>query len=394
MELKDLKNKRIVFFAAETIPSYSGSGIMAFRYAKFLSKHCKSIKIVCFNYNGKLPSYESVENVKIRRLLYYNSNLITKLFSLPSLLFHYIKESFTNNIFFIYGNYMPGYETILFSCFMFRKKIIFFSTLLYDDDFNTILYKKPRIISKVRKYLFKKISLYIAINEEFKKTFIKHFGNTIPIVLKSQGVDTKLFHPIEAKEKIKTRKQFGIPLDTFVILSCGLLIERKGYRHIFKALSEIKWPFLYIVAGQKKVHISHRSSKQELAEMIALSNLGKQSLGNKVLFIDTHADMLPIYSLSNVFLHGAHHEGFPNVILEAMACKLPIILKRIKTLDFAFQNKKNVLIYDHPSEIMEYLKNVRDIPDISKNLTEKAYNDILNQHTYDVLTQAIIDKLK
>jgi glycosyltransferase involved in cell wall biosynthesis len=289
---------------------------------------------------------------------------------------------------------MPGFEAILFIHILFKRKLIFLSTLLYDDDLETIIKNVTFPLNLIRKYLFKRVSLYLAINEEFKNSFKKYYKESVPILLKSQGVDTDIFHPITEKEKTEARKNFKIPPDTTVILSCGLLIERKGYRDIFKILSNIEWPFLYVIAGQRNIHKYHRSSRQEQNEMKILSAFGEKKLGQRVLYLDTHANMLPVYSLANVFLHGAHWEGLPNVVIEAMACKIPVVLKRIEGLDFVFRNKKNLVTYERPFEIKDCLESVLNDRDYSKRLTEHAYCDIINEHSYNALTYNVFDRLK
>jgi glycosyltransferase involved in cell wall biosynthesis len=390
---ESIKNKKIIFFVAETVPSYSGSGIMAFRYARFLTRYSESVKMVCFNYNNKLVPTEIIDGVLIHRIPYYNKNLLTKILSLPILLYYYMKEAILHKICFLYGTYMPGFESILLIQFLFKKKLIFLSTLMYDDDIDAIINNAPFPLNHVRKYLFSKISLYLAINKEFKDSFEKYYGDNVPIILKSQGIDTDIFHPITESEKTEARRKFNIPGDSTVILSCGLLIERKGYRNIFEILSKIKWPFLYIVAGQRDTQAYHRSSQQEKKEMKELSSLGAEKLANKILFLDTHANMLPVYSLANVFLHGAHWEGLPNVVLEAMACKLPIVLKRSEGLDFVFRNKINVVTYEQPAEIKGCLESVLNDSSFSKKLTDNAYKEIIHEHAYDALTSNVFDKI-
>lgn len=389
-----IKGKKIIFFTAETVPSYSGSGIMAFRYARFLKRYCKSVKILCFNYNRKLVPFEIIDGVIIQRIPYYNQNLFTKVISLPMLLYYYMKETITNDVCFLYGTYMPGFESILFIHITFRKKIIYLSTLLYDDDIETIIKNAPFPLNIVRNYLFRRISLYLAINKEFKNSYKKYYKDSVPILLMSQGVDTDVFHPITENEKTEARKNFKIPLDTTVILSCGLLIERKGYRDIFKILSKIEWPFLYIIAGQRNIQEYHRSSQKEQNEMRILSVFGEKMLGQKVLFLDTHVNMLPVYSLANVFLHGAHWEGLPNVVLEAMACKIPVILKRIEGLDYVFRDRRNVVTYEQPIEAKDCLESVLNDRIFSKRLIENAYSDIINEHSYDALTFNVFDIIK
>jgi hypothetical protein len=282
MKLQDLKNKKIVFFAAETIPSTSGSGINVFRFAEFLSQFSKSVKIICFNYNNKFKSYEQVKGVRIKRIKYFNQSQIAKILSFPFLIYSYIKEPISHDISLIYGSYMPGFEIIFLVSKLFKRKTIFQATLLNDDDIDTIIERTAFPFKTFRKYLYSKVSLFYAINNKFEKKWKNNFKYSPASVLASPGVNISVFKPLSKLDRNKIREKLRISNERFVIFSCGTLIERKGYRHIFMELSKLEFPFIIIVAGQNTYNPYRRSTKQELFEMETLTKLGIEKLGDKI----------------------------------------------------------------------------------------------------------------
>ncbi len=388
-----LKNKRVVFFVAETVPSIAGSGINAFRFAKYLCSYTKQVKIVCFNYNNKLPKYELIEGVVIKRIRYYNKSLSSKLLSLPFLIYNYCKETILCNISFVYGAYMPGYETILFVSWLFGKKTIFQSTLLEDDDIESILNKKPKSLRIIKKSLFKKISVYYAINKRFEEKCINSLGKKVNIILRTQGVNAEGFAPQDLITIKSIKNLYNIKDNKFVILSVGILIKRKGYLDIFQYLKELPFPFIYIVAGLDHQDIYHRSSDQELKEMELIKTTGKTILGDKVQFLGHINDLKKIYSIANVYLHCATQEGTPGAILEAMSSRLPVVMRKIEGTEFIFKNEENCLIFNHPNESISCLTRIHNEFPFIKRLTENAHNRILTFESFEMISALILNVL-
>lgn len=391
MELQDLKDKKIVFFVAETPPSLSGSGIMAFHLAEYLSRYASSVRMISFNYNNTLSGKEKKHQLEIKRINYYNSNILTKILSFPGLLFQYLRESNKQDICFIYGNYMPGYEIIMASNIIYKIKTIFVSTLLDDDDFASIIKRSFFPLKRIRKYLFSRITLYWAINEEFETIWQKQFKHSPPVILSSQGINTDTFFPLSEVGKIELRNKYQYPKDVLILLSVGFLIERKGYNHIFEALAHLNIPFLYLIAGSKSAHAYHRSSIREKEEMQYLHELGRKKLGEQVIFLGQCTEMHSIYSVADILLHGADREGTPNVVLEAMACGKPVIMKQLTGLDYIIKDNINALIYKQNDELVSKISRLANDSKLAARLSENAHRTIMEQHTIHQVANKIVN---
>lgn len=393
MNVQFLEERSIGFFAAEAPPSLSGSGIMAHRFAQQLKKYAAVVEMVCFNYNNKLKKEDVIDNVAIKRVSYFNRNLFFKLISLPGLLYSYFKKSGLYDISFIYGAYMPGFEFLILMNLVRGKTIIFVSTLFYEDDINTLLSSAPLPLRMIRKFLFRRISLYYAINESFKQSWERVIGTKVPIFLSTQGVDRNTFYPIEYKQKLKLKKEFSFAPKSFIILSVGFLIERKGYRHIFDMLAKLDIPFLYVIAGSLSSDLYHRSSPQELCEMDSLYKYGKQKLNNKVVFLGSQRQMQPFYSCADIVLHGAHSEGTPNVVLEAMACQKPLIVKQLEGLDFLLKDNENALLYNSPEKLNSKIKKLASDSLLAERIARNANATIQENHSIETIARRILEHI-
>lgn len=133
------------------------------------------------------------------------------------------------------------------------------------------------------------------------------------------GVDTTVFHPMPRDE---ARARLGIPQDAKVLITVGALVERKGFHRVIALLPRLRQRFpnlLYLCLGGSSPEGDWTARlKRQVAEL---------GLEDCVRFLGPLAPAelkLPL-SASDVFTLPSSNEGWANVILEAMACGLPVV---------------------------------------------------------------------
>lgn len=122
------------------------------------------------------------------------------------------------------------------------------------------------------------------------------------------GVDLAQFHPAG---RDSARRKYG--LTGPVLLSVGLLIERKGHHHVISALTQLPGTTL-LIAGQGPL----LASLQKLAADCGVAD--------RVKFLGSlDSEMLrEVYAAADVLVLASSREGWANVLLEAMACGTPV----------------------------------------------------------------------
>lgn len=139
------------------------------------------------------------------------------------------------------------------------------------------------------------------------------------ILVVGNGVDTDKFYRLDRRA---ARQELGLPLDAPVLVSVGALVERKGFHRVFECLPALRRRFpelRYLVVGGPgpEGDWSARLRRQVI-------DLGLQQC---VVFLGTLAPeklRLPL-SAADVFVLATRNEGWANVLLEAMACGLPVV---------------------------------------------------------------------
>jgi glycosyltransferase involved in cell wall biosynthesis len=140
-------------------------------------------------------------------------------------------------------------------------------------------------------------------------------GDRISVI--PTGVDLNKFYPVS---KERARSKLGLPKNEKIILSVGYLTENKGFDLLIKALKMLSGEFhkealQLVIAGEGL-------ARNDLEKLI--SSLG---LGDVVRLVGgiPHQGLYLWYSAADLFCLVSKEEGWPNVLLEAMACGTPVV---------------------------------------------------------------------
>ncbi|TCO83032.1 glycosyltransferase involved in cell wall biosynthesis [Plasticicumulans lactativorans] len=123
------------------------------------------------------------------------------------------------------------------------------------------------------------------------------------------GVDLEQFHPVD---RAAARARLGV--DGAVIASVGHLIPRKGNAYVIRALPALPGVTL-LLAGDGP----------ERAMLAALA--AELGVEGRVRFLGVvgHEHLAEVYGAADALVLATGHEGWPNVLLEAMACGTPVV---------------------------------------------------------------------
>ena len=204
----------------------------------------------------------------------------------------------------------------------------------------------------IEKWLSRYTDLLITLNkEDFYRASKFKTKNTryIPGV----GIDIKEIAELEIDKKNK-RKELGIPLDSFVVLSVGELNDNKNHQVVIKALSLLDIPNVhYVICGQGN-NIEY------------LINLSKElNVDNRMHFLGYRNDIIEICKISDVFVFPSKREGLPVSIMEAMANKLPVVCSNIRGNSDLIENQKGGYLVE-PKNVEGFSKYIKRLTEDSK----------------------------
>lgn len=184
------------------------------------------------------------------------------------------------------------------------------------------------------------------------------------------GVDTNVFKPIN---KGKANKKT-------VILSVGRLEKQKNYDSLIKAL----------VGLDVKLKLIGKGSLKE--DLTRLAQEKKVDLG--VIDQVNNEDLPSYYNQADIFILSSFNEGFAKVLIEAMACGLPVIASKVGGLKEIINDGENGLFCTIKEDsIREKVTQLLDNPKKAKSLASQARDDVVKKYDINKLIKKEIEVL-
>lgn len=138
-----------------------------------------------------------------------------------------------------------------------------------------------------------------------------------PIHVIPNGVDIDRFRPPEPAERAEARAALGIGDDRTVAAFIGHEFERKGLPTAITALRTASEVTLLVVGGTP--------DRVRRAE----AHAREAGVGDRVLFVGSRADPMPYLWAADMLVLPSAYEANALVVLEALACGLPVVSTRV-----------------------------------------------------------------
>lgn len=153
----------------------------------------------------------------------------------------------------------------------------------------------------------------------------------------TNGVDDYFLNEPSADEQEDMRERFHLERDP-ILLFFGSLHAYKGVDTFLKSLIHVTGSFQPVVAGKFK-------DASQKAKLLRDSQL-PDNLASRVIFTGgvTDQELRSLYYLASVFAYPTRGDSLPLVVLEAMACGLPVVSTPIGGIPFAVRPETGRLV--------------------------------------------------
>lgn len=179
--------------------------------------------------------------------------------------------------------------------------------LLYADPYHRYVLQAEREM-----FTAPELQAVICNAEMVKREIMTDFGvagEKIHVIY--NGIDSTRFMPATEQQRQQALASLGLPSEPSYLIYVGSGFERKGLATAITALQGSQRHLLVI--GKDKAEQRYRALARSLG------------LEQQVHFFGMQRDVLAFYHAADALLLPTRYDPFPNVILEAMACALPVI---------------------------------------------------------------------
>jgi len=194
---------------------------------------------------------------------------------------------------------------------------------------------------------------------------LKKYYRLDDAIVVGNGVDKKLFTPVKEKKKEN------------YILYVGRLSYRKGLFDLLESAKQIcqNYDIIFVLVGkgelEGKLKKIIREEKLE-DKVVLLGHVGREKL-------------IRLYQNAMVFLISSYYEGLPTVLLEAMACGLPVVATAVSGCVDVVEHRYNGLLIPpkSPEKMTEAITILLEDEELRDMLGKNARKTIEERYTWD-----------
>jgi glycosyltransferase involved in cell wall biosynthesis len=154
---------------------------------------------------------------------------------------------------------------------------------------------------------------------------LEDIGVRTTIRIIPNGVDTDRFKPLPDGDKQRLRGELGLDPTAPLVVFVGPTVARKGIDLLFEAWQSIarRQPdaHLAVVGPRLRLHADDVGFQERLASLLEASGAG-----DRVHFTGFVENVEDYLRAGDVFVFPSRREGMPNVVPEAMATGLPVVM--------------------------------------------------------------------
>ena len=198
-------------------------------------------------------------------------------------------------------------------------------------------------------------------------------GTRIPVEVIHHGVDLSKFVPAE-----------GHTNDVPVLVSVGRMVEKKGFDDLFRALASVQSPYLLRIYGDGPLWDHLVALRDELGLDGRVELMGSRNSDEIVAALGA-ADAFVITPTQT---EDGDRDGIPNVLVEAMACGLPVVTTTAGGITELVEHDGNGLLCD-PEDVGAIARAVEAViadPDLRRRLGAAGRRTV--ESDYDVNSAA------
>jgi glycosyltransferase involved in cell wall biosynthesis len=206
----------------------------------------------------------------------------------------------------------------------------------------------------------------------------------------SNGIDTNFFDPQydeSAENKWALRTTLNIHKNDFVFVFMGRLVADKGINELVSAFNSLCKEYDAIKLLLVGTYENELDPLKPETLQIINTNRHMVTTG----WVD---DVRPYLAVSNALAFPSYREGFPNVVMQAAAMKLPGIVTNINGCNEIIKNKETGLIIPVKDEIAlhDAMKYILTHQEEAKLMGVKSRAHIMANFERQVVWEALLDE--
>ena len=203
----------------------------------------------------------------------------------------------------------------------------------------------------------------------------------------SNGIDTSYFNPdlISDKQKLALKNELTIQSTDFVFLFVGRLVKDKGINELIGAFEklQIEIPTIKLLLV---------GDFEDDLDPLLPTTINSINTNSNIIPVGFQNDVRPYFAVSNCLVFPSYREGFPNVVLQAGAMKLPSIVSNINGCNEIIEDHRNGLIIPvkNESALFDAMKKMANETQLVSEMKNNSRQIIVSNYDQKLVWEAIL----
>jgi teichuronic acid biosynthesis glycosyltransferase TuaC len=240
---------------------------------------------------------------------------------------------------------------------------------------------RNRGIARCTSEVIERSDQILAVSSDLAQDALRLGTPSRKILVSHFGVDAAHFQPVRDKEAL--RERLGLPIPGPGICNLGRLAWQKGVRELLEAFEQVAashpraW-LLFVGDGPARSALEERSRALDLHERVHFAGGCP------------HEQVPQWLAAADVFAFPSYKEGLPNVILEAMACGVPIIATDVGGVSEAVGEEGALFVppRDIPA-LAQAMDRLLCSPEVGEHLASRGLRRVRTQFSWRQSAQAL-----
>lgn len=274
-------------------------------------------------------------------------------------------------------------------------KFAYRMSMLGEDD--PLAIRNTGRLGWLRAFLLRRIDAAVCINPGMAVSSERMGLAQDRVFTIPQGTDIDFFTPATLAVKNAMRIKESLPLTAKIVIFCGAIVERKGVDLLMKAWPEVvaQHPAsLLLLVGPNGGELDDPGSEfLQAMKRFSLDRAYKQS----VRFLGYREDARDLLHTADMFVLPSRMEGTPNVLLEAMASGLPIVVSDLPGVAGVFiRDRKEAFIVplNDWKQIEVSLLHFLDDQDLARQFGECARERVVTNYSLTSVGRKYVEMFK
>jgi glycosyltransferase involved in cell wall biosynthesis len=237
---------------------------------------------------------------------------------------------------------------------------------------------------RLRNRLLKRADAFATITSDVRAELVEAGIPADAIHAIPNSVDMVRFFPVEAEQKRVVRVKTGLPPAGKIVVYTGRLVSYKGLPLLLKVWKEICRQYgdaslLLVGAGGLDIH----NCEAELREYVR-----ENSLQDRVFFPGSVQNVPEFLQASDIFVLPTEDDAFPGALIEAMACRLPVITTPVGAIKTIIETDNNGLLVQpgNYQQLYDALELLLSDAALAERLGNAGRQTVQNRYSAEIVT--------